>query len=155
MTPYDDQRFQVHRTFAGSLSEVHAARQFAGEAVAEWGLDPYDTVMVVGELCANAVLHGRSSFTVEVAEADGRIRIAVADENPRIPSKAKVPWDARSGRGLCIVEGLSRQWGVDPVEGHGKVVWAECDAHQSPEPGPRDMSLSGSGPAGSGHTHGP
>lgn len=89
-----------------------------------------DILVVVSELCTNAVVHTRSgsqggSFSVEVTVADGdSLIVAVTDEGaptgPRLLDPAQT--DAHF-RGLHLVEGLSRGYGVDGDE-KGRTVWA-------------------------------
>ncbi|MGH3277678.1 MAG: ATP-binding protein [Trebonia sp.] len=89
-----------------------------------------DILVVASELCTNAVLHTRSgrqggTFSVEVAVADGEaLVIAVADEGaptgPRLLTAAQA--DAHF-RGLHVVKGLSRGYGVDG-DAQGRTVWA-------------------------------
>jgi anti-sigma regulatory factor (Ser/Thr protein kinase) len=78
---------------------------------------------VVTELAANAVLHAKSEFSILLRAASEVVRIAVHDTMPVDPALLVV----RPGRGLGLVSGLAREWGVD-VTAAGKTVWAEIDA---------------------------
>ncbi|HEX3796297.1 MAG TPA: ATP-binding protein [Acidimicrobiales bacterium] len=110
------------------MGQVRAARRFIEGAVRSWGFDPTVAAMIVGELATNAVVHGRTAFSVSLSDAHGNLRVEVADQNPRVPSATAQSPEARSGRGLHIVECLSVAWGVDPIPHEGKVVWAEFEA---------------------------
>ena len=126
----------ARRRFAPQPEEVRRARRFARETVLSWGLDPADAVLVVGELSTNAVVHGRTPFTVGLASSgQGHIRIDVEDANPRMPAMVTVPRSANSGRGLALVDRLARSWGVDSHHGAGKVVWAELGSRSGDPPG--------------------
>jgi anti-sigma regulatory factor (Ser/Thr protein kinase) len=116
------------RSFSADVGEVSQARRFANEALKSWHVDPTIVTMVVGELATNAVVHGRTAFVVTLSDDDGRIRVEVIDQNPRLPAPAFQSPDARSGRGLHIVECLSTRWGTDLIPGEGKAVWAEIEA---------------------------
>jgi anti-sigma regulatory factor (Ser/Thr protein kinase) len=88
--------------------------------------DTASLLLVADELATNCVLHGRSSFKVELWLGDGTMRVEVADHStlPPLLSWADATSTARGGRGLQIVDRLSSDWGVDAVHGNGKVVWA-------------------------------
>jgi len=113
--------------FGSSLNQVGTARRFAISVVQEWGCDFIDLGLVVGELAANAVVHGRSGFTVSLSCRWDRIVVEVADDNPGLPSMVVAPGAASSGRGLVIVDRLSKTWGVRPEPSGGKVIWADLE----------------------------
>ncbi|WP_109005580.1 ATP-binding protein [Streptomyces rishiriensis] len=110
------------------------ARLLAAEQLSSWGapLDP--ARIVVAELAANAVLHGRvpgRSFrlTLSVVRA-GTLRIEVADtRGDHLPAPARAGGDvlAESGYGLLLVEELADRWGVRCGPVPCKTVWAELD----------------------------
>ena len=140
------------RTFAQRFSATRRgarlARLLAAHQLTEWG-HPHGTevhdavVLVVAELAANAVLHGRvpgRDFTLflacDEAHDDGRgrapalIRIEVTDTHPALPTCRTPALDGDQGRGMLLVDALAARWGVrvrDRV-GPGKTVWAECSA---------------------------
>ena len=115
------------REFNPDSAQVRVARHYAMDMARSWGLGPSEIGIVVGELAANAVLHGRSPFTVILRRYGQRVLVEVADDNPRLPTApAGVPPSALSGRGLRIVDQMSVGWGVLPSKA-GKVVWAELD----------------------------
>lgn len=93
-------------------------------------------VLLVTELVSNAIQHGGGSALVD-ADVDGsRLRVCVADSDPRLPSAALAAIDAERGRGLLLVEALSSRWGATP-RADGKSVWFELDhisscRHSSP-----------------------
>ena len=87
------------------------------------GLD--DLLLVVSELVTNVVIHARTPARF-VLRWDGRCaRIEVTDgdhQPPRVPTEAP----AIGGRGLFLVDRLSRAWGSDPSPS-GKTVWATVE----------------------------
>ena len=116
------------REFGPDSTQVSIARHFAMDMVRSWDLDPSEIGIVVSELATNAVLHGRSPFTVTLRRYGQRVSVEVADDNPRMPTVPPVvPASALSGRGLTIVDQMSVGWGVLPSE-TGKIVWAELDS---------------------------
>ncbi|WSK25415.1 ATP-binding protein [Streptomyces sp. NBC_01298] len=114
------------------------ARRLVGVQLAAWGI-PHgcaladDVELVVGELAANAVLHGQvpgRDFEVRLGYDGLRVRVEVSDaRGERLPpevEEAVDPWSAEGGRGLVLVRALAREWGVVPRAsgGPGKTVWA-------------------------------
>lgn len=87
-----------------------------------------DVALVVAELAANAVLHGRvrgRDFRVRLVLRDGLVRVEVADgRTDRLPV-LRASAD-EGGRGLLLVAATAERWGVEPRTGAPyKVVWAE------------------------------
>ena len=104
----------------------------------EWGYPPVSdasctVALIVGELAANAVQHGRvpgHDFLLRLAldHESGLIRIEVTDaattkRPPAAPPSS--PPDGESGRGLLLVDALSTRWGATPRRPVGKTIWAE------------------------------
>ncbi|WP_420802369.1 ATP-binding protein [Streptomyces taklimakanensis] len=107
----------------------------------EWGWPPESedsctVALLVGELTANAVRHGRvpgRDFRLRLTyEAPaGTVRVEVSDaSSDRPPIEPFDPsCDDESGRGLYLVDVLADRWGVAPREpagSVGKTVWAEA-----------------------------
>ena len=113
--------------FAPDLASLGAARRFARAAAGRWGVDPTDVALIVGELAANAVVHGHTPFTVSLARHNHRVSIEVTDESASAVRRSAVSLDSQNGRGLLIVERLATAWGIRPAPTGGKVVWAELD----------------------------
>jgi anti-sigma regulatory factor (Ser/Thr protein kinase) len=84
-----------------------------------------DMLLVVSELATNAVIHAQSAFVVVVRQGDDGLGVAVADDNADEPSPRSPSPTREGGRGLRIVQQLTRLWGVLRVPGDGKVVWAK------------------------------
>jgi anti-sigma regulatory factor (Ser/Thr protein kinase) len=126
--------------FTSSPRGARLARRLAVRRMGEWGWPPAsDTsctvALLVGELAANAVHHGRvpgRDFQLCLSfEARTRmIRIEVSDASPDRPpiSPQSVSPDDESGRGLLLVNVLAIRWGATPRDPVGKTVWAEVAA---------------------------
>lgn len=124
------QRFSATRRGA-RLARLLAAHQLTG-----WGhphgTEAHDTVvLVVAELAANAVLHGRvpgRDFALSLShdESRGVIRVEASDTHPDRPALTVAAADEEHGRGLTLVDALAARWGVTGRTGPGKTVWAEC-----------------------------
>ncbi|RCG20739.1 ATP-binding protein [Streptomyces diacarni] len=108
------------------------ARLLTVAELASRGLPTDTAAHVVGELAANAALHGRvpgRSFRLRAScPVPGSLRIEVTDAlGERAPRLATLPVgpDAESGRGLLLVEALAERWGVTHGPFPCKTVWAE------------------------------
>jgi hypothetical protein len=81
-------------------------------------------VVVASELTDNMVYHARSDGWLRLELRGNMFTVAVADADSR-PPKLRVPGQrGAGGRGLVLVDKLSRTWGTAPQSSGGKVVWA-------------------------------
>jgi anti-sigma regulatory factor (Ser/Thr protein kinase) len=81
--------------------------------------------LLVSELVTNAIIHGKTSATVEVHRPADILRVSVRDASPALPPVGARPTlSAESGRGLTIVSVLADAWGIETVDG-GKAIWFE------------------------------
>jgi anti-sigma regulatory factor (Ser/Thr protein kinase) len=120
-----DDRVEIDRRFRAEPASAGFARHFVGSVLESHGVESLDARLLTSELATNAVMHGRTDFTVRVALWDARMRVEVRDSNRRLPKAGQaVPVDATSGRGLPLVEVIAPAWGVEPLE-EGKAVWFE------------------------------
>ncbi|MFH8490176.1 ATP-binding protein [Streptomyces longisporoflavus] len=133
-----DEPFALAQQFTSSPRGARLARQLAVRRMEKWGYPPAcdascAVALVVGELTANAVQHGRvrgRDFGLRVAldAAAGLVRIEVADAAPEKRPLAAPPSahpEGESGRGLLMVDVLAVRWGSAPRRPIGKTVWAE------------------------------
>jgi anti-sigma regulatory factor (Ser/Thr protein kinase) len=112
---------------------VPCFRMHAKAVALEWGLPAQaDNVeLIVSELVTNSVRaaeRSRRSLTVAVVRLRlfcdlDSLLIRVWDDSRQMPVRQEAGPDEESGRGLMLVEHLSREWGSYP-EADGKVVWA-------------------------------
>jgi anti-sigma regulatory factor (Ser/Thr protein kinase) len=117
----------VSRRFEPSPYAGPVARRFVTDTLRAWGRDALVDAaeLVVSELVGNAIRHGGSRFRVSVAAVAGGVRIAVTDLSPGLPAlRSDDPHGATNGRGMHLVEAVTRCWGTEPHDG-GKTVWAE------------------------------
>ena len=110
------------------------ARDFVTDRAAEWQLDgqhDLDTVVLLAsELVTNAILHTQSPITLRLlAEAD-LVRVEVDDGSSVLPVPGVLNTTAMSGRGLMLVQKMSRRWGVRQAPEQGKTVWFELATDQ-------------------------
>ncbi|MFJ8867041.1 ATP-binding protein [Streptomyces sp. NPDC102473] len=128
--------------FSATRRGARLARLLAALQLVEWGhprgTDHHDAVtIVVAELAANAVLHGRvpgRDFALVLAYDDVRriTRVEVSDTHPGRPAHARPAADEEYGRGLVLVDTLAANWGTHDRVGPGKTVWAECAVARGP-----------------------
>ena len=108
-------------------ASIASVRRFAVGACRAGGLasSVCDTAaLLVSEVATNALVHGSGEVQVRVSTRDSVLRVEVADDSPRMPEPRSAGLMEEGGRGLSLVEELSRGWGVYR-EGVGKVVWFE------------------------------
>ncbi|MEV0982199.1 ATP-binding protein [Streptomyces sp. NPDC049915] len=138
------------RVFTQRLSATprgaRLARHLALNQLHDWGI-PHGTrtsdaaAVVVAELAANAVTHGRvpgRDFELRLVLGGGRLRIEVSDTRSETqpPPPGRIPPaspPADTGRGLLLVEALAERWDVvdrDPPP--GKTVRAELSLLREP-----------------------
>ena len=117
----------VHASFAASAESIAAARRLVRRTLAEWSVGEAadDALLVVSELCTNAVIHAGTGFTVSCMHLGTAVRLAVRDSYPGrgLPTALVGPEAQRtSGRGLLMCAALSSAWGVE-YDRTGKVIW--------------------------------
>ena len=111
-----------------------AAREFVTRTLLDWRLGraiPFAT-LVVGELVTSSSVNTGTEIDLSVTWSLGALRLAVRDHGASLPRERQTELDLH-GRGLSVVTGLSRTFGVLPTADGGKVVWAVLEA---PRPRP-------------------
>jgi anti-sigma regulatory factor (Ser/Thr protein kinase) len=117
---------------------VPSARLHARHVLREWDLDALvdSAELVVSELVTNGVQASRAmthaAIKLWLASDRAQVVIRVWDASPQPPVRVDATEDAEHGRGLLLVEAVSKRWGWFPGQAgrapagshHGKVVWA-------------------------------
>ncbi|MEE4490781.1 ATP-binding protein [Streptomyces sp. BE230] len=150
MTALQAQQSVTERVFVQRCSATRLgatlARRLAVWKLDVWGI-PYgtplsdDVALLVAELAANSVLHGRvpgRDFELRLAYAyeAGVVRVEISDTHEIRPDPLSVrppDTEADGGRGLLIVEAVACRWGVSDRVGPGKTVWAETAPSGMPD----------------------
>jgi anti-sigma regulatory factor (Ser/Thr protein kinase) len=108
---------------------VPCARMITRQVIREWGLpDLVETAeLLVSELATNAIRasQGLPEPTIRLWLVSDRstLVIRVWDGNSEMPAVCEdADLDSECGRGLLLVEALSKDWGAYR-RGRGKVVW--------------------------------
>jgi anti-sigma regulatory factor (Ser/Thr protein kinase) len=142
---------RTHLELGALRGAVPCARLHTRQVLWEWNLSGLDEAaeLVVSELVTNAVQASVEAARPALAEgepagvpgvwlwltSDGReVVVKVGDGSPRPPVAAAPDRDEEGGRGLLLVETLSRAWGyyfpADEPDAEGpekaarKIVWA-------------------------------
>jgi len=107
------------------------ARRFVARSLLSWELPRLvaPATLVASELVTNSVVHAVTVVDLTMTRAGQYLRIAVRDHGGGRPA-ARADDPARSGlsgRGLLIVQAVTRAWGVFPRRMSGKTVWAVLD----------------------------
>jgi hypothetical protein len=93
-----------------------------------------DMRLVVSELATNAVAHARTPFTVTLSMADQSVRVVIQDGSTSRPVRVAVDVMSLTGRGLMIVDILSREWGTVTDPRGNKSVWAAFSTQPEERP---------------------
>jgi len=142
--PVDDH--SVTCELAPGHESVKASRNFTRATLRRWGMAEVSDAaeLVVSELVTNALRHGLLSARRMPEEHPIRLRLLrqtpylmclVTDPGSDVPVRRDSDECAESGRGLQVVESCSLQWGWQPLDDDGKVVWALMQARELAAPG--------------------
>ncbi|WP_075927721.1 ATP-binding protein [Nocardiopsis sp. CNR-923] len=125
---------ESHR-LPGVLDSARTARRAVDRFLCDLGRPDLveSAALVVGELVANAVVHGRPPVHLDLAwstYATPALRLDVHDHGSILLHAVDRHADdeAERGRGLVIVDHLAARWGLGPHPVHGTHAWAEITA---------------------------
>ena len=111
------------------------ARDYVVGVLHGWGLDGLEESarLLTSELVTNAVLHARTSITVRISRDETRhlVRVSVLDGSARTPRERHYSEMSTTGRGLHMVRGGSRDFGI-VRHTSGKSVWFELPYGDEP-----------------------
>jgi anti-sigma regulatory factor (Ser/Thr protein kinase) len=125
------------RTTVWEMPGVDAAvpvlRHAAEAELERWGVDGEPALIAVlaaSELLANAVRYGGAEaggLFLRLVQVAGRVRVEVRDHNQKLPVMGEGDTLAESGRGLLMLSVLPGSWGVELLDGGGKITFWESD----------------------------
>jgi anti-sigma regulatory factor (Ser/Thr protein kinase) len=118
------------------------ARAYTRWALRAWQLETMTETaeLLVSELVTNAVKatggatgairggrRGRgSSIYLCLSTFSEKLLIEVWDRCDEPPHRRTASDDDENGRGLVLVQALSKDWGYETLNSGGKIVWCEC-----------------------------
>jgi len=140
-------RDHLRETLPAAAVAAPMARRLVERVCRAWSVPDLvePAQLVVTELVANAVRHSDHDLAVTASLRDGDLRISVADDDPVLPRPGAAGPTDEHGRGLLMVEMISRDWGAMRLT-MGKVVWARFGRADQPRPGGRpDPYTAGAG----------
>jgi anti-sigma regulatory factor (Ser/Thr protein kinase) len=122
---------------------VGEARSYTRWLLNTWRLESMaDTIeLLVSELVTNAInATGVTDEDVDLRRLLGKVKpiylclsartetvkVEVWDSSNRPPRKRATTDEDEDGRGLMLVQALSKEWGTEVLETGGKIVWCEC-----------------------------
>lgn len=130
----------VLRLEESDAEAVPSARAFTRATLDEWGtvdvLD--DVVLVVSELVTNGLLHAGPPLELRLRRNARTVRVEVHDTSVVAPVRPLAGTDSMTGRGIALVDALSRRWGFDRLP-DGKRVWSEVGLSTAEEPPGADI----------------
>jgi hypothetical protein len=126
-----DQPLVAARDLPPEVESPGIARNVTKATLAGWSLGDFcdDAAVVVSELVTNAIRYGlcpgaRDPLRLVLVRYEHQLVCMVTDPTDTAPTMQEPDWVAETGRGLHIIEAISRAWGWTPLLGGGKAVWA-------------------------------
>ncbi|MDH6128834.1 ATP-binding protein [Kitasatospora sp. GP82] len=123
-------------------ASVGTARRHAVTQLRSWGYRFDEDVamtfaLLVSELVTNACLHGRGDFlTVALVARGEEVFVEVLDASNVAPRQLRAGAGDEGGRGMFLVDALSRSWGTQSTP-RGKAVWFTYTLPPQPAPSRR------------------
>ncbi|MGI5168815.1 ATP-binding protein [Spirillospora sp. CA-253888] len=103
---------------------LYAARTWVAEVCAEWDIDSYVARLAVCELLSNVAKHTAcDKAVVRLYLSEAGPVLEVVDTCPTMPKIKDFDLTTESGRGLAILQTLTRKVGWNAVDGGGKCVY--------------------------------
>ena len=123
VAPGEGQVFEVR--LSDATTAPREARRTVAEQLGRWqvaGETVDDVVLATSELVTNALVHARPPVDLRLRALGDHVVLEVQDRALLRPRRRRPEDDDERGRGLNIVEALSREWGTHRTA-TGKTVW--------------------------------
>ncbi len=102
---------------------ARAAREFVRNGCRGYSRETVETaVLLVNELVTHALRRPAGDLAVLLSLCGPAVRLAVADDDPRLPHRLPRPFDPQENLDLRLLNALAGTWGALPA-GRGKIVW--------------------------------
>jgi Histidine kinase-like ATPase domain len=126
-----DQPLVASRDLPPEVESPGIARNVTKATLVRWSLGEFydDAAVVVSELVTNAIRYGLRPgagypLRLVLVRYERQLVCMVTDPTDAAPAMREPDWVAETGRGLHIIEAISRAWGWTPLLQGGKAVWA-------------------------------
>ena len=109
---------------------VRHARALASDALGAPAPEPHDELaLVITELVANAVRHGRGRrMRLRLVTGNGMVRVEVENRCWHTTPRRRLLTESQpNGRGLALVAAYARRWGIEQAARGRMRVWAEVE----------------------------
>ncbi|GGK99654.1 hypothetical protein Sme01_60980 [Sphaerisporangium melleum] len=121
----------------GRPESVQLARQFASIRLGEGHPALEDVILLTSEVVTNAITHSNSRdggrVTVVMVDCHEYIHVNVSDAGAKTAPRLRTDTNGENGRGLVLVDALSRDWGVREDAGRRTVFFEVAyDFRQAP-----------------------
>jgi hypothetical protein len=129
-------------TLTAAATAVGCSRAFIRCTLSRWRLGHVvdSAELVASELVTNSIKAVGATGIIPQHAPGGEIQaiqvrlvlagslfVGVWDSDVNTPVLREPDLDAESGRGLFLIDAVSKRWGVHRLESGGKVVWSELD----------------------------
>jgi anti-sigma regulatory factor (Ser/Thr protein kinase) len=124
-TIFPAQRHGAHLLVPAVPDAVRTSRRLVRDVCELMGLSDVAGIaeLLAGEIATNVVLHTHTPWLRLVAEVNGgTLRVCVSDTDRRLPTVQMPSVREPRGRGLMLVNSLSKEWGA-VQRPTGKIVW--------------------------------
>jgi anti-sigma regulatory factor (Ser/Thr protein kinase) len=131
-----------HLSFPAAREAPSLARHKVRRMLSEWRVSPNaieTAVLLTSELITNAVTFGSDSkagsrgseISLTLWRLPGLIIVEASDQNPIPPAMRSVDLDSTNGRGLMLVDALSKEWSCYFPRPGWKTVSCSIEAGES------------------------
>ncbi|MFF3554603.1 ATP-binding protein [Streptomyces tsukubensis] len=117
---------------AAAESRVRHMRRITQTNLRRWGLAALSDVatLAVSELVTNAVQHGGGgSVALRIGHHPAELLIEVTDEGRMLPVLREADENGEHGRGLSLIAGMAKEWGVSD---DGGTKWCSLALPKTP-----------------------
>jgi anti-sigma regulatory factor (Ser/Thr protein kinase) len=82
-----------------------------------------DALLLVTEMVTNALLHGAAPLSLSLECGERDVEVRVRDGSAVLPRQRHPDVNEEGGRGMVLLAGVAKAWGVEASPNGGKEVW--------------------------------